>query len=349
MYFDYMYLEPYIDEPYALSDSPVTPDSIPSCKELYSFLKSTFTKKTISGAMTLQGGEEYSMVEPNWLHEHTGKYPALVGLDFMHQTGKESAWYYDDPEYSKQVVRDSTDYWKRGGIVALCWHWRDPLKTTNNFYSPSSNNAATEFDIEKAVQDGTAENKAVLGDLDAVADQLEALQTAGISVLWRPLHEGSGKWFWWGYKGPTPFKKLWKIEFDYFTKVRKLKNLLWVFTAGTPSEGIADWYPGDDMVDIIGMDIYPTKGDHSSQYAEFGNCKGVFKSRKVIALSECGTIPDPELMKEDVAPWAYFMPWYQEYCVPEDSGTPYNSLDFWKRIMTSDSVVTLDQMPGWKS
>jgi mannan endo-1,4-beta-mannosidase len=348
MYFDYLYLETYVDAPYALSELPVSPNALASCKEVYNFLKSTFTKKSISGAMTLQGGEEYSMVEPNWLYQNTGKYPALLGLDFMHQTGKESAWYYDDPVFSKQVVRDSTNYWRRGGLVALCWHWRDPLQTTNNFYSPSSNNPATNFDVEKAVIDGTAENKAVLADLKAVGDQLEALQTAGISVLWRPLHEGSGKWFWWGYKGPVPYKKLWKIEFDYFTKTRKLTNLLWVFTAGTPSAGIEEWYPGDDVVDVIGMDIYPTKGDHSSQYAEFGHCKETFKGKKIIALSECGSIPDPELMKEDVAPWAYFMPWYKEYIIPE-AGTPYNSLDFWKRIMKLDFVVTLDKMPGWKA
>jgi mannan endo-1,4-beta-mannosidase len=75
----------------------------------------------------------------------------------------------------------------------------------------------------------------------------------------------------------------------------------------------------------------------------------VFKSKKIIALSECGSIPDPENMKQDVAPWCYFMPWYREYVIPEASGTPYNSLDFWKRIMKLDFVVTLDKMPGWKA
>jgi mannan endo-1,4-beta-mannosidase len=115
MYFDYMFLEPYADAPYALADAPVAPGATAPCRELYNFLKATFTKRTIAGAMTLQGGEEYSMVEPNWLQQNTGKYPALVGLDFMHQTGKESAWYYNDPVFSKQVVRDATNYWRRGG------------------------------------------------------------------------------------------------------------------------------------------------------------------------------------------------------------------------------------------
>lgn len=343
-----MYLEDYVDAPFNISSTPVTPNPSPALQELYSFLVKNFQKKMISGVMTLQGGEEYSMVEPDWLHENTGKYPALLGLDFMHQTGKNSSWYYDDPEYSRQVVRDASAYWKRGGIPALCWHWRDPLQTTNEFYSPSSGNSATQFSAEEAVREGTPENKAVMKDLAAVADQLAALRDAGIAVLWRPLHEASGKWFWWGYKGPVPFKKLWEIEFNYFVKERKLNNLIWVFTAGTPTDGIIDWYPGDAMVDVIGMDIYPTKGDHSSQYDYFGLCKDVFKARKIIALSECGSAPDPDLVQEDVSVWSYFMPWYQEYTVPEGS-TPYNSLSFWKKMMTSSSVITLDQMPGWST
>jgi beta-mannanase len=87
--------------------------------------------------------------------------------------------------------------------------------------------------------------------LKVVGDELEALQTAGISVVLRRLQEGSGKWFWLGYNGWKSSKKLCKNEIESFTKEKTFGNLLWVFTAGIPNTNIQDWYPGDDMVDII--------------------------------------------------------------------------------------------------
>jgi mannan endo-1,4-beta-mannosidase len=337
---DYLYLDPYVETPWSVAAAPVA-GTAAGAVALYGFLKQNFQSKIISGAMTLQGGEEYSMVEPNWIYENTGRYPAILGLDFMHQTGKESAWYYNDPVFSKQVARDATNYWNRGGIPALCWHWRDPSHATNDFYS-----SQCKFSPAKAVTAGTAENQAVMRDLKAVADQLQALRDAGVAVLWRPLHEGTGDWFWWHNDGAEAYKKLWKLEFDYFVKERKLNNLLWVFTGGTPSDPAPQFYPGDDMVDIIGMDIY-VQGDHSSQTEEFGKMKKLFGAKKIIAMSECGSIPDPQLSHEDAAMWSYFMPWYKEYVIPQGT-KPYNSLDFWKKTMTSKLVVTLSDMPGWK-
>uniref|UniRef100_UPI0003F4A89D Beta-mannanase n=1 Tax=Symbiotic protist of Reticulitermes speratus TaxID=356864 RepID=UPI0003F4A89D len=326
-----------------ISSSPVTPSPSAGAQKLYSFLVQNFQKKIISGAMTLQGGDESAQTkEPDWLQQNAGHRPALVGLDFMFQTGKGEEWYYNDSRFSKQVVNGAKSYWQKGGIPALCWHWRDPSKDTDAFYSPSSGNSATQFDADQAVKSGTAENKAILQDLAVIADQLQDLRDAGVAVLWRPLHEASGKWFWWGYKGADALKKLWKIEFDYFVKERNLNNLIWVFTAGTPIEGIADWYPGDDMVDVIGMDIYATQGDHATQQDYFNQCKSIFKGRKIVAMSECGSVPEPDL----AAPWSFFMPWYNNYCIPEGSN-PYNSLEFWKKTMSSSLVITLDNMPGW--
>ena len=69
-------------------------------------------------------------------------------------------------------------------------------------------------------------------------------------MLWRPLHEASGGWFWWGAHGPDPFKQLWELMFRRFTEVHELHNLIWVYTADPTAHH--DWYPGDDMVDVVG-------------------------------------------------------------------------------------------------
>ena len=96
--------------------------------------------------------------------------------------------------------------------------------------------------MQKALADpNSADYKLLLRDMDAIAVQLQKFSDAGVPVLWRPLHEAEGGWFWWGAKGPEPFKKLWRLMYDRFTNVHHLHNLIWVDCSGTNP----DWYPGD--------------------------------------------------------------------------------------------------------
>jgi len=345
MLFDYIDFEAYEDTPFSLSDAPVTKNPTSAATALYTYLVSKFQKATISGTMTLQGDTSRSFRENNWVHDTTGKYPSIVGLDFMFQVGKNTEWYTGNEELRKSVVNDAVAYWKRGGIPALCWHWRDPSGATEAFYSPSSGNDATDFDASKAVDKSTQEYQYIIRDIDVIATELLDLQSQGTAALWRPLHEASGGWFWWGYKGAAACKALWAIIYDRLVNYHKITNLIWVWTTGTDATAL-DWYPGDDTVDIVGMDIYPDTGDHNAQSVAFESAKDVFKASKIIALSECGSIPDADEMVAAGATWSYFMPWYGDYTIP--NGNPaHNSEDFWKSQMGNSFVISLDQMPGW--
>ena len=93
----------------------------------------------------------------------------------------------------------------------------------------------------------------MIRDIDAIAVELTKLRDAHVPVLWRPLHEAEGGWFWWGAQGPKNYVRLYRLLYDRLTKVHKLDNLIWVYTSG----GKPEWYPGDDVVDIIGADAYP--------------------------------------------------------------------------------------------
>lgn len=123
-----------------------------------------------------------------------------------------------------------------------------------------------------------------------------------------------------------------------------LNNLVWIWTANADDAAI-NWYPGHDYVDLVGIDIYPPAGDHNSQVTAFEKLKEIFEGRKILALSECGSIPDPDEMIADGALWSYFMPWYGEHTIPGE-GTPHNSVEFWKKIMHHELVITLDEMPA---
>ena len=303
----------------------VTPEPTDNTNKLYQFLNDNYGKKIISGAMTLN-----SMDEIRWLKSNTGKEPALVGLDFMH-CGQGYTWYNDE-----EPINDARNYYNRNGIPAFCWHWRDPLNTTEAFYTKD-----TKFDISKISDPNSAEYKAMIKDIDYVSGLLKKLQDSDVPVLWRPLHEASGGWFWWGAKGAEPCKKLYRLMYDRMVNYHGLKNLIWVWTS---QQNDQSWYPGDDVVDMIGRDIYKD-GDHSSQILEFNQLNMDVKGKKMIALSECGSFPDVDKLIADEAPWSYFMPWYGDFV----RNAKYNSLDLWKKMFAHNYVLTLDEMPNLKT
>ncbi len=303
---------------------PVTPDAMAEAKNLYRFFKSVYGQKILSGVMTLS-----SFDETNWLKANTGKEPAIVGLDFMH-CNRGYTWYNNH-----EPIQDAGIYWSKNGIPVFAWHWRDPSRKTEEFYS-----SKTSFDVSKIFEPGSAEYQAMLADIDWVAEEFKKLQIQKVPVVWRPLHEAAGGWFWWGAKGAAPCKKLYQVMYERMVHYHGLKNLLWCWTR-EPNDN--NWYPGNDYVDIIGRDIYK-QGDHSSHLAEFNLLNELYDKKKMIALSECGSMPDVDNLVKDKAAWLWFMPWYGEHT----RNSTHNSLELWKKMFAAEYVLTLDEMPSLK-
>lgn len=320
IHIDYLDIEKV--EPAVINTTLVTPEPTDEAKRLYRFLRDHYGKKIISGVM--------DMADANWLKTNTGKSPALIGLDFM-QTGRGYSWYNDQTPFNEALA-----YYNKNGIPALVWHWRDPSRLTDAFYTKD-----TSFDITKIFDESSAEYKAMLKDIDYTAGLLKKFQDAKVPVLWRPLHEAAGGWFWWGAKGAAPCKKLWQIMFDRMVHYHGLHNLIWVWTREPNDDA---WYPGDEYVDMVGRDIYRT-GDHGSQLAEFNDMSARYGGKKMVTISECGSMPDVDNLVKDGAGWSYFMPWYGDFV----RNSTYNSLALWKKNMASDYVITLDEMPNLRT
>ncbi len=314
-------IEPIADRLNALL---VHPSPSPEAKAVYDFLRENYGKQILSGVMTLN-----SFDEVKWLKENTGKEPAIVGLDFMHNN-RDYSWFDEH-----QPIKDAKTYWDRNGLPALMWHWRDPSKKTEAFYTSD-----TAFDVSKITDPDSEEYKAIIRDIDYISGLLKILQQQKVPVLWRPLHEAAGAWFWWGAKGPESCKKLYQIMYDRMVNQHGLNNLIWIWTY-EKDESL--WYPGDSCVDIVGRDIYK-QGDRSSQVEEYTKVSNHHKSSKIVALTECGTIPDVAHLKADKANWSWFMTWYGDFVRNEK----HNTLTSWKFAMNSSYVITLDEMPSLK-
>ncbi|WP_274361305.1 glycosyl hydrolase [Paenibacillus thermotolerans] len=309
---------------------PVNPEAGAEVRSLMRYFKDIYGKKIITGQHTATAEGP----ELEYIRSVTGKLPALRGFDFLSyshatETRNPSEHKIWETEANKGSVEQAIEWHKKhNGIVAFCWHWYAPTGGEDkSFYTKH-----TDFDLTKAFDPESNEHKALLADMDEIAVQLRRLQQEGVPVLWRPLHEADGKWFWWGAKGPEPYKKLYRWMYERFTSCHKLHHLIWVWNAPHP-----DWYPGDDVVDIAGMDIYVAPGNYGPLKCAFDYCSSI--TAKPIALTENGPIPDPGKLIESHTPWLWYMPWYGEHCT---DSTSQNQL---KRIYEHPYTVTLTDLP----
>jgi len=218
----------------------------------------------------------------------------------------------------------------------MSWHWNAPSGLLNTSEQPwwrGFYTAATTFDVAAALADtNSVEYGEILRDMDAIAVQLKKFASNNIPVLWRPLHEAEGGWFWWGAKGPGPFKALWRLLFQRLADHHELHNLIWVLTSQDPA-----WYPGNDVVDIVGVDAYPDERA-DALVPNWEALKTRYDGLKLIALTEFGGVPDIERMHRFGVWWAYFSPWTGENgpsSMPDATVT---------RIYQSAEVLTLDEL-----
>ena len=168
--------------------------------------------------------------------------------------------------------------------------------------------------------------------MDIIAEELKKFREADIPILWRPFHESDGDWFWWGAKGPETAKELYKLMFEYYTKVHRLNNLLWVWNCR-----LAEGYPGDEYVDVISVDIYLEKYAKTDYREDYDKLVAATTRNKVAALAEVGYIPDVETFEQSHTPWAYYMTWSKEFCV----GEQYNSTAQLQKMYASEYALTL--------
>lgn len=295
-----------------------TESPLPAARRVYEFLQA-LDGRCLTGQMESQWCRTTEL-EINYLTDVTGRQPAIRGLDFMGNDFLGAA-------------QRAKNWWARGGIPTICWH------TGADFFSGYPECRESELDWDSAFTKGTDANHRLLDGLDRAVPALRRLQEDGVPVLWRPFHEMDGGWFWWGRGGAANFIRLWRLMFDRYTRVHHLTNLIWVLGFSDATADLTPWYPGDDVVDILGGDSY--RG--GAQGELYRRCAAIAPKGMPIVFHECGQIPTRAEMTADHAPWAYFMVWHTSWLTDESKG---NSRDSLRAIYHDDSFVTLHQLPN---
>ncbi len=294
-----------------------------------------------------------------------GDYPAVMGFELG---GIEMA----DPKNLDSVpftkIHDELiAHHKRGGIVTLSWHPRNPITTapmgglSGQKFPEGSSWDVTDTTVVRSILPGGKNAQLFQTWMKRVADFVETLKTEDgqpVPIIFRPWHENNGSWFWWGQKlcSDEEFKGLWNLLQDYMNE-RGFTNLLWSYSpnldGGWTTERFMRRYPGNDRVTLIGEDAYQwgTEEDFVKQLnadltflTQFAKENG-----KLIAMTECGYKNNPDstwftrVLKTqmDKYPISYFLLWRnagEEYFGPVP-GTPCG--DDYKKLADAENTLFL--------
>ena len=346
----------------------VNPKASKEARNVYNFLLEQSGKKTLSG---VQSSHSHKNDFIDAVYKHTGKHPALAGYDFLFlqfsPTPDNWSWvqnYYD--------ISAPKEQWAANGLVNYMWHWNVPNSKADwdngvnnyNFDGYAFYCDKTSFDIREALKEGTWQHDFIMKDIEEVAGYLQLLENENIPVIWRPLHEAAGNynlygpngaWFWWGRHGAEPCKQLWRLLYDQLVNVHGLDNLIWVWTVDVTKgaeDQYLDWYPGDEYVDIVGVDIYETNTEAKTR--QYQAMVDMTKGKKLVTVSECGNIPDPAKCMAAGNKWSWFMVWCNSdsngniVLTPSDGNFNLNTGEYWKQVMSSPYVMTRESMPSLK-
>ncbi|MCD7958698.1 MAG: glycoside hydrolase [Ruminococcus sp.] len=327
------------EEDTAIADTPVDSEASDNTVKLYQFLTEHYGSEIITG----QYVSDNTDAELEKIYQTTGKYP-LIRFDDLQPyslNGGDAA--------SATVIDDSLAWAEKGGIVGLIWSWNAPTGTAD-IYTEN-----TTFSLENAIIDeevalcsdselsamsesGTISEDcyALIQDIDAIAEALQILADADVPVLWRPLMEASGDWYWWGASGADAYTWLWDLLYTRLTDYHELHNLIWIWNGQSDS-----YLVDEDKYDIASLDLYistdETFGSRYEQYVALRN----MTTDKILAISECSTLPDINTMFRDNAVWSFFGLWYSPYLDEE-----YTSDDLLIHVYNSEASLTLGDYTG---
>jgi Glycosyl hydrolase family 26 len=291
--------------------TPVTPNATAATRKVLCYLHSIYGNHILSGQE-----EDNNDNGMNTIFAATGKYPAIRAFDVN----------------NSNAPTQCVDQWNKGGLCMFGYH----MGINGQAYN------STTINIGNVLTSGTAENTSFNQDLDRVAQYVQPVQKAGGVAILRMFHEaGKGcNWFWWSRGTSAQWQQLFKYAFNYLTATKGLDNVLWIAPlCGSPD---AAYNPGSQYIDLGGADTYQAAGDYQPLTNLFQQTETAFPNM-MVALHECGPIPDPAQLKSSSTKWLFFNVWATPYFTPQ-----YNPVAHLQSVYGNEYVISRDRLPSFK-
>lgn len=272
--------------------------------ELFSVLQRVYEDKehTIIGRQVQGVRDDCISFYENQFKRVMGDFPGILGIDLgCYGIDVQNK---NDVQISKFIC-DIVDYCGKGGILTVSSHMDNP---SGNIKGNDRCRGVLGYDdtkegYEKAfcdlITEGTELNNKFKQELLIEGNFLKLLMKNNIPLIFRPLHEFNGSWFWFcsiqnGYRlDPAIFVNLWRYIHELYTNELGLTNLIWNYSPNVYNEKYSQWcsesmylYVGDDWCDMVGIDWY-TGGN--LEISNNGNYELLIeKSGKIGAINEFG-------------------------------------------------------------
>ncbi len=292
------------------------PNASDSAKALYAYLQGLTESDQVLFGHQNDVSRSVSGKELGDVKDVTGSVSGIFGIDSLALFGSEAGGT-DAKTALENSIKYSKDAAANGAIVTLSAHMpnftnakiKDNGNGTYDFFNCDFNESKdTSGDSLKKILPGGEKNEVYRAYLDTIAKYANELQNDNIPVIFRPFHENTGSWFWWGSANTAEsYKSLYAYTRDYLES-KGVHNMLYVYSPNGPLESEEDYmkaYPGDAYVDILAFDYYndfntyPASADTSFFNNLDKTCSVVSavakKHDKLAAISETGT----RVMKKD--------------------------------------------------
>lgn len=212
----------------------------------------------------------------------TGQHPAVVGVDFSGLSGKSDAAIEQETKLLKKNIEDT---YNRGGITTVAWHFSNPISGGGFYWKDSVSLPAVQYLIPGAAHHNTY--KKILQTIATLAKDVKGKDGVNVPMIFRPYHEMDGDWFWWGkpYCTREDFIDLWRFTVGYLRDSLNVHNFIYAFSPDNlfdSEKEFTERYPGNDWVDMVGMDNYGDWG----RYGKYDIAAGIQKLQIVDAFAK---------------------------------------------------------------
>ena len=287
------------------------------------------------------------------VRETCGNDPAVIGVDLGGiEMGDEKN--LDGVPFDR-MREEILAHIAQGGVVAASWHPRNPL-TGGNAWDVSDSTV-----VRSILPGGSQHQKFFtwIKRLSAFLQSLKDEQGTPVAIIFRPWHENNGSWFWWGQRlcSDDEYHALWCMLQDYLL-ADGLTNIVWSYSPNVMGFDEATFlrrYPGDERVDIIGLDAYQQPNGETDFIRQTNGdldvlCQYAQKAQRLVALTECGyeCIPDSTWWTRILQPilqrhtLSYFLVWRNfnsKHRFAPAPGTP--DADNFRKLVEDNRILML--------
>lgn len=192
------------------------------------------------------------------------------------------------------------NYYDAGAVISVMWPTPNFSSTCIGNCGPGVADSSQNLTGSPcaAILSGSSDTTAranYLSALDALATwATDPSKMNGRAFIFRPFHEADGNWTWWSSNTSnsctdSEYKQLWQEMVVYLRDTKGVHNILYAYSPEvirTYTTYDGSRYPGDNYVDIFGIDLYSNSDDLTATGCQYYDCDVLTRYREAASKAK---------------------------------------------------------------